>query len=75
MIEQAKFTYSPLGKLLENKQKRLKSKEKTIDATTNQNIRLEPLANEDDHRSIYTYIFDKLVSPFMYNVVKWSNTL
>ena len=29
VIEQAKFTYSPLGKALENKQKRLKIKEKT----------------------------------------------
>ena len=28
VIEQAKFTYSPLGKVLENKQKRLKIKQK-----------------------------------------------
>ena len=28
MIEQAKFTYSPLGKILKNKQKQLKIKEK-----------------------------------------------
>ena len=28
IIEQAKFTYSPLGKLLKNKQKLLKNKEK-----------------------------------------------
>ena len=28
IIEQAKFTYSPLGKLLKNKQKLLKTKEK-----------------------------------------------
>ena len=28
ITEQAKFTYSPLGKLLKNKQKQLKSKEK-----------------------------------------------
>ena len=29
IIEQAKFTYSPLGKSFENKQKQLKIKEKT----------------------------------------------
>ena len=46
---------------MKNKQKRLKSKEKQIDATTNKNEILETLINKDDHKSIYKEIFDKLV--------------
>ena len=39
----------------------MKSKEKKIDAITNQNKRLEALTNKNDHKSTYKEIFDKLV--------------
>ena len=40
----------------------MKNKEKKqVDAITNQNKRLEALTNKDDHKSVYTEIFYKLV--------------
>ena len=51
MIEQATFTYSPLGKDLEkqtNKQKIEEQRRKQIDANINQNKRQVGLINNDD---------------------------
>ena len=64
IIEQAKFTCSPLGKAFEKKNNNnnwAASKKKQIDAIANQNKRIEALTNKDDHKSIYKEIFDKIV--------------
>ena len=62
MIEQTKFSYSPLGKVFEKETKMTEEKdEKQIDAITDQKIRLETLSNKDDHKSIDKKIFDRVV--------------
>ena len=54
IIEQAKFTYPPLGKAFEKETKTIEGQgRKKIDAITNQNKRLAALTNRDDHRDIY----------------------
>ena len=62
MIEQVKFTYSPLGKAF---QKQIKTIEdhgrKQIDAIMNQNKRLEALTNIDDHKDNSKEIFEEPV--------------
>ena len=61
IIEQAKFTYSPLGKAFEEQTKTIEEqgKEKT-DAITNENKKLEALTNkDDDHKG--KEIFNELV--------------
>ena len=46
IIEQAKFTYSPLGKAFEKQKKTIEEEgKKHIDATTNQNKRIVALTN------------------------------
>ena len=51
IIEQAKFTYSPLGKAFEKQAKTIEEQErKQIDAITNQNERLAVLTNKNDHK-------------------------
>ena len=65
IIEQAKFTYSLLGKAFEKQTKTIKEQgRKQIDAITDQNERLVASANKDDHnddhKDIYKEIFDKL---------------
>ena len=62
IIEQAKFSYSPLGKAFEKQTKTIEEQgKKQIDAITNQNKGLEALTNKDDHKSVYKEIFDQLV--------------
>ena len=57
MVEQAKFTYSPLGKVLEKqKKKQLKTKE-----ISNQNKRLLALTNKGDHKNNHKKIFEEFV--------------
>ena len=58
IIEQAFPHYE---KLLKNKQKRLKSKEKWIDAIAYQNEILATLTIKDNHKDNYKEIFGKLV--------------
>ena len=49
MIEQAKFTYSPLRKAFEKQAKTIEEqRKKQIGAITNQSKRLATLTNEDD---------------------------
>ena len=61
-IEQAKFTYSPLGKAFEKQTKNIKEqKRKQIDAITNQNEILTALTNKDDYKDNYKEIFEELV--------------
>ena len=49
MVEQAKFTYSPLSKAFEKQTKTIEDQgKKQIDAITNQNKRLEALTKKDD---------------------------
>ena len=51
MIEQAKFTYSPLVKALEKERKIIEDQgRKQIDGIINQNKRLAVLTNKDYHR-------------------------
>ena len=58
MIEQAKFTYFPLGKALEKQTKTNEDQRiKQIDAITNENKRPVALANKDDHKDNYKEIF------------------
>ena len=62
IIEQAKLTYSCLGKAFEKETKTVEEQGKRqIDAITNQNKRLYTLTNKDDHKSFYEKIFQKLV--------------
>ena len=62
VIEQAKFTYSPLQKALEKQTKTTENQErKKIDAITNQNERLAALTNKDDHKDNYKEIFEELI--------------
>ena len=62
IIEQAKFTYSPLGKAFEKQTKTIEEQErKQIDSITNQNERLATLTYKDDHKNIYKELFEKLV--------------
>ena len=58
MVEQAKLTYFPLVKAFEKQIKTIEKRgKKQLDAITNQNKRLGPLTNKDDHKSIYKKIF------------------
>ena len=61
IIEQAKFTYYPIGKVFEKQTKTIeKQRKKQMDAITNQNKRLEALTNKDsDHKD--KQIFNELV--------------
>ena len=61
IIEQAKFTYYPLGKVFEKQTKTVENqRKKQMDAITNQNKRLEALTNKDsDHKD--KQIFNELV--------------
>ena len=61
IIEQAKFTYSPLGKAFEEQTKTIEEQGKEkADAITNENKKLEALANkDDDHKG--KEIFNELV--------------
>ena len=62
IIEQAKFSYSPLGKAFEKQTKTIEEQgKKQIDAITDQNKGLEALTNKDDHKSVYKEVFDQLV--------------
>ena len=62
IIEQAKFTYSPLDKAFEKQIKMIEDqRKKQVDAITNQNKRLEALTNKGDHKSICKKIFDNAV--------------
>ena len=62
IIEQAFPHYE---KLLKNKQKRLKSKEKWIDAIVNQNEMLATLTIKDNHKDNFEEIFGKLVKKYL----------
>ena len=54
MIEQAKFTYSPLGKYFENKQKNIEDQgRKQIDAIMNQKEKQVGLSDNDDKNLSY----------------------
>ena len=62
MIEQAKFTYTPLGKAFEKQTKTIEEQGKIqVDAITNQNERLAALTDKDDHEDNYKEIFEELV--------------
>ena len=65
VIEQTKFSHSPLGKVFEKETKMTEEKEeKQILAITDQKKkkkRLETLCNKDDHKSIDKKIFDRVV--------------
>ena len=61
IVEQAKFTYSPLGKTFEKQTKMIEDQgRKQIDAIKNLNERLATLTNKDDHNDNQKEI-DKLV--------------
>ena len=55
IIEQAKFTYSPLGKLLKNKQKQLitktKKQIKQIKAIQDNKEQIVSINNDDDYKN------------------------
>ena len=62
VIEQAKFTYSPLGKPLVKQRKAIEDQgRKQIDAIINQNERLATLSIKDDHNNNFKKIFEELV--------------
>ena len=64
VIEQTKFSHSPLGKVFEKETKMTEEKEeKQILAIKDQKKkkRLETLCNKDDHKSIDKKIFDRVV--------------
>ena len=62
IIEQAKFTYSLLGKAFEKQAKTIVEQgRKQIDAITNQSERLAALTNKDERKDNYKEIFEELV--------------
>ena len=62
VIEQAKFTYSPLRKALEKQRKIIEDQgRKEIDAISSQDERLVALTNKDDNKNNYKEIFEELV--------------
>ena len=62
IIEQAKFTYSLLGKAFEKQAKTIVEQgRKQIDAITNQSKRLAALTNKDERKDNYKEIFEELV--------------
>ena len=61
IIEQANFTYSPLGKAFGKQTTTIKDQgRKQIDTITNQNERLAALTNKDDDKDNYNEIFEEL---------------
>ena len=74
VIEQAKFTYSPLGKAFENQTKTIqKQGRKQIDSITNQNERLATLTNKNDHKDNYKEIFEELVTERFDEITELAN--
>ena len=63
IIEQARFTNSPLGKTYDKQTKTIEEQgKKQMEAITNQNERLTDLTNKDDnHKDNYKKIFEELV--------------
>ena len=62
IVEQAKFTYFPLGKTFDKQTKMIEDQgRKQIDSIKNLNERLPTLTNKDDHNDNYKEI-DKLVT-------------
>ena len=62
IIEQTKFTYSPLEKAFEKQTKTIEEQGKKMDAITNQKKRLVALTNKDDDRKgNYGKIIEELV--------------
>ena len=62
VTEQAKFTFSPLGKAFEKQTKAIEEQGgKQIDAITNQNERLTALTKKNDHKDSHRVIFEELV--------------
>ena len=64
IIEEAKFTYSPLGKGFEKQTKAIKGKrkkQKQIEAITNQNKRVGALTDKDNHKSDHKKTPEKIV--------------
>ena len=62
-MEQAKFTYSPLGKSFWKTKKndwRAEQGRKQIDAIRNRNERLAVLANKDDQEDHYKNVLEEL---------------
>ena len=58
LIEQAKFTYAPLGKAFEKQTKTIEEQErKQVDAINNQNERLPALTNKDGHKNYHRDIY------------------
>ena len=64
IIEQVKFTYSPLRKAFEKQAKMIEEQgKKEIDLIRNQNKRLAVLTNKDDaHKDNYKKIFEDLLN-------------
>ena len=72
IIEQAKFSYSPLGKDFAKEAKTIKEQGKKkidvitkqnekLDASVNTSKRLEALTNKDDHKDNYKKLFEESV--------------
>ena len=62
IIEQTKFTYSPLEKAFEKQTKTIEEQSKKMDAITNQKKRLVALTNKgDDRKGNYGKIIEELV--------------
>ena len=64
IIEQVKFTYSPLRKAFDKQAKMIEEQgKKEIDLIRNQNKRLAVLTNKDDaHKDNYKKIFEDLLN-------------
>ena len=72
IIEQAKFTYSPLGNAFEKQTKTIEEQgKKQKDAITNQNTRLEALTNKDGYKEIV----DKIVKEKLSKIEELTNEM
>ena len=71
IIEQAKFTYSLIGKAFEKQAKTIVEQgRKQIDAIMNQSERLAALTNKDERKDNYKEIFEELVEK-RFDEIKW----
>ena len=72
VIEQVNFTYSPLEKTFEEKQRQTieDQRRKQIDAVTNQNKKVATVTNKDDHKDNYKGISQKLVIEILDEIKK-----
>ena len=76
IIKQAKFIYSPLGKVLEKQTKTIEEQgRKEVDVITNLNKRLATLTNKDDYKDNHKEIFQELVKERLDEIIELTDEI